>query len=183
MMPVVVLAGGRGARMAGNKPFHAWGQTTLIEATLERLSPYTDDLIINAGAIDGPWVTRLAGLGLPMIYDDLPWRGPLSGVLSALERAEQSGWPHIITCPCDMPALPDDYVARLEQAPATAIACYAGERDYPLCARWQTALRPALEKALRAAPSGLRVMDFIKAHVVHIVAVAHEADFANINRA
>lgn len=183
MTGVVILAGGRGARLGGNKPFHAWGATTLIEATLARLEAQSDDIAVNAGALDAPHATRLAGLGLPVLYDDLPWRGPLSGVLSALQWAQLGGETYVITCPCDMPDAPDDYVARLAAAPDAAIVRYGGADSYPLCARWRADLAPVLENALKTAPGGLGVQAFSAAHRPLIVPVADPAAFANINQA
>lgn len=182
MTGVVVLAGGRGARMGGDKPFHAWGATTLIEAVLARLEPQAADIAVNAGALDAPHATRLAALGLPVLYDDLPWRGPLSGVLSALQWARLGGDTYVITCPCDMPNLPDDYVARLTNAPDAAVAHYGGADSYPLCARWRADLAEALETALQAAPGGLGVMRFASAFTPLIVPVSDPAAFANINQ-
>jgi molybdopterin-guanine dinucleotide biosynthesis protein A len=183
MTGVVILAGGRGARMGGDKPFHAWGDATLIEATLARLEPQADDIAINAGALDAPHATRLAGLGLPVLYDDLPWRGPLSGVLSALQWAQLGGETYVITCPCDMPELPDDYVSRLMDAPDAAIVHYGGADSYPLCARWRADLASELYAALRIAPGGLRVRTFSAAHHPLVIPVGDPATFANINHA
>ncbi|HWU51060.1 MAG TPA: molybdenum cofactor guanylyltransferase [Asticcacaulis sp.] len=183
MTGVVILAGGRGARMGGNKPFHPWGDATLIEATLARLEPQAENIAINAGALDAPHATRLAGLGLPVLYDDLPWRGPLSGVLSALQWAQLGGETYVITCPCDMPELPDDYVVRLMTAPDAAIVHYGGADNYPLCARWRADLAPALVTALKAAPGGLRVRNFSLPHSPLIIPVVDPTAFANINQA
>ena len=183
MTGVVILAGGRGARLGGNKPFHPWGATTLIETTLARLETQADNIAINAGALDAPHATRLAGLGLPVLYDDLPWRGPLSGVLSALQWAQLGGETYVITCPCDMPDVPEDYVARLVAAPDAAIVHYGGAYSYPLCARWRADLTPELENALKPAPGGLGVRVYSAAHRPLIVPVADPAAFANINQA
>ena len=166
--------------MGGNKPLHPWGQSTLIETVIGRLSPQASALAINA---DPARADDLHRLGLPLIFDAAATagRGPLSGVLSALVWAGDRGEAFVITAPCDMPALPGDMVARLMNAPDTDVVHFAGVRDYPLCARWATRLLPRLQSALEAVSDGLKVMRFID-DCSHIVLPAgDDRAFANIN--
>ncbi len=175
---LVVLAGGAGRRMGGNKPLHPWQGTTLIEATIARLKPQVDTIYINAGPVG------LDGLDYPQIHDHpaVAGLGPLSGVHSALHLAAELGLDAVFTAPCDMPYLPPDLVTQLEAVEAD-IVHFGGERDYPLTTRWRTSLLPSLEAALLAARAegGLRVMRYIQSQrAVRLEATDRDA-FRNIN--
>ncbi len=180
MTAAVILAAGKGTRMGGNKPLYPWGRSTLIETVIDRLSPQASPLAVNA---DPARAEALHRLGLPLIFDApaTAGRGPLSGVLSALAWAGERGEACVVTAPCDMPNLPGDLVARLMAAPEAEIVYFTGARDYPLCARWSTALYPRLQAALAAVADGLKVMRFI-GECRHIVLPAgDDGAFANIN--
>ncbi len=181
-MKAVILAGGAGSRMGGNKPFQAFGQTTLIETVIARLRPQVGEVVINAGRRDSALVLPLSCLGARLIYDDMPGLGPLSGVLSALEMARAAGDKAVVTAPCDMPNLPDDMVAQLDAGDGD-IVCFAGLRDYPLCARWRVGVMPALRAALETADGGLPVMRFLDSQSVTKITVTDESAFVNVNRA
>jgi len=181
-MRAVILAGGAGSRMGGNKPFTPYGKTTLIEAAIARLKPQVREVVVNAGARGSPLSLPLSALGVRLIHDDIPGKGPLSGVLSALRFAESADDNAVITAPCDMPELPMDMVERLSSANAD-IVWFKGERDYPLCARWRVSIAPALEAALTAAAGdGLRVMHFLATQDTVTVPAEDDRAFLNINR-
>ena len=180
---LVLLAGGKGKRMGGNKPFAPYGRSTLIETMIARLKPQVNGLVINAGAKGTPLVLPLSCLGLPLIFDDpaLVELGPLTGDLSALEMARAAGETQVITAPCDMPDLPEDMVAQLLAAPPADVVYFKGVRDYPLCALWRVSVADALREALQKAEGGLAVMRFLASQDVHTIAVSDDAAFANIN--
>ncbi|MCR6659460.1 MAG: molybdenum cofactor guanylyltransferase [Asticcacaulis sp.] len=180
---LVLLAGGKGKRMGGNKPFAPYGHSTLIETLIARLKPQVRGLVINAGAKESPLILPLSCLGLPLIFDapDLIDLGPLTGVLSALVMARAVGDAQVITAPCDMPALPEDMVAQLLAAPPADIVYFKGERDYPLCALWRVSVAEALREALQKTEGGLAVMRFLASQNVRTVPVSDDAAFANIN--
>ncbi len=184
---VVILAGGRGRRMGGNKPLFPYGETTLIEATLARLQPQTRRIAIDAGIAGTPLAAELARIGFPLVFDQPPFDdlGPLSGVRTALAAAHEAGDDAVITVPCDMPSLPLDFVPRLTEAPSEAdIVHFAGADDYRLCGLWRMTLLPALDKALLAArpDGGLRVTSFLENKKLLKLPVADDTAFRNINR-
>ncbi|WP_438670878.1 molybdenum cofactor guanylyltransferase [Pseudogemmobacter sonorensis] len=112
----VVLAGGQARRMGGAEKglltLDGTG-TRLIDLVLSRLGPQCEGLVLNANGDPA----RLAGLGLPVVPDDLPdFPGPLAGVLAGMEHAAGQGASHILTAAADTPFLPLDLRARLEAA-------------------------------------------------------------------
>ena len=181
---LVLLAGGKGKRMGGDKPFAPYGQSTLIETTLARLRPQVREIVINAGAKTSPLVLPLSCLDARLIFDDpvIADMGPLSGVLSALEMAKAADDTTVITAPCDMPNLPDDMVTQLLEAPTADVVYFKGEREYPLCALWRISVIAPLRAALQQAEGGLAVMRFLSTQNVRTIPVSDDAAFANINR-
>lgn len=167
--------------MGGNKPFAPYGKTTLIEATIARLKPQVREVVVNAGARGAALSLPLSALGVRLIHDDIPGKGPLSGVLSALRFAEAAGDAAVVTAPCDMPELPLDMVDQLAAADAD-IVHFKGARDYPLCARWSVSVAPALEAALKGAGDGLAVTRFLSTQDVATIPVTDDQAFLNVNR-
>ncbi len=180
MTSLVILAAGKGTRMGGHKPLHPWNGSTLIETVIDRLAPQASATAINA---DPARAEDLHRLGLPLIFDAAATagRGPLSGVLSALAWAGDRGEAFVVTAPCDMPNLPGDMIARLMAAPDAGVVYFLGDRDYPLCARWATRLRPRLQSALEAVSDGLKVMRFIDDCAPVVLPAGDDRAFANIN--
>lgn len=184
---VVILAGGRGRRMGGNKPLFPYGASTLIEATLARLKSQSGRVAIDAGVAETPLAADLALLGLPLVFDQPPFDdlGPLSGVRTALAAACDTGDEVVVTVPCDMPHLPLDFVARLTDSAAKAdIVHFTGADDYRLCGLWRTNLLPALDQALLAsrADGGLRVTSFLEKQKLLKLPTGDDKAFRNINR-
>ena len=180
---LVLLAGGKGKRMGGDKPFAPYGKSTLIETTLARLKPQAPEIVINAGSKSSALVLPLSCLDARLIFDDPAFAdmGPLSGVLSALEMAQAAGDVAVVTAPCDMPNLPEDMVAQLLAAPKADVVCFKGARDYPLCALWDVSVMGPLRTALQLAEGGLAVMRFLSTQDVRTIAVSDDAAFTNIN--
>lgn len=107
----LILAGGRGSRMGGtDKGLQPFQGMPMVQHTLQRLTPQTGRLLINANRNPD----RYAAFGVPVIADAIPdFAGPLAGMLAGLDQC-QTAW--MVTAPCDSPFLPADLVARLTQA-------------------------------------------------------------------
>src|SRR5207247_10833150 len=76
----VLLAGGRSRRMGREKPLQIVGGVSLIERVRAAVSHCVDETVLVTNRPD-----LYAFLGLPMIPDTYPERGPLAGLLAALE--------------------------------------------------------------------------------------------------
>lgn len=107
----IILAGGAGRRMGGSdKGLIELDGQTLISRVIAQLSPQVDRIIISANRHHD----RYAGLGYPIIADELPgFSGPLAGIFSA-QHATRSEW--ILVTPCDTPFLPANLVEKLSAA-------------------------------------------------------------------
>lgn len=152
----VILAGGLGRRLGGDKALRLLAGRPLAAHVAARLSPQVGPLWLNTGATDEERV-RLSCLGLPLRPDPVPGRpGPLAGVLAGLDAAAELGLSGVVSAPTDTPFLPVDLVARLCTAAGPDGVAIAAQRTdgmlrlHPVCALWPVRLRPALRAALAA---------------------------------
>lgn len=130
----VILAGGKGRRIGGNKPAIMLDGHCLIDRAINHVA---------AWGIPARVVVRESGqvrsARIPEILDDPLIPGPLGGLLGALTWAKAFGAQRLITIPCDMPNLPGDLKARLDAVavgldrPAVAMSL---QRRHPVCAVW-----------------------------------------------
>jgi molybdopterin-guanine dinucleotide biosynthesis protein A len=167
-MAVVVLAGGEGRRMGGEKPRMAWGQTTLIGRALAQARAFGGEVAIavrEESQVEGAVEAHL-------LLDEPGIEGPLAGLASALRFARGIGADCVLTLPCDAPSLPSDLAARLADGlgpePGVAVARSNG-RLHPTCALWRVTALDALPAYLAtgrrslngfAAMLGMRPVDW-----------------------
>ena len=124
-MRIVILAGGEGSRIGGNKPQRLLGGETLLDRALARARRWSGEVLVAA---------REGG----DIADDPEIEGPLGGVAAALALGGD-----VLTIPCDMPFLPDDLPERLRSDAAVTVAA-SGGRLHPVCALWKAEAREGL---------------------------------------
>lgn len=139
----VILAGGAGRRIGGDKPLQRLMGRPLIAHVAARCRP---PLWINAAD------PRLAEYG-PLVPDlPSPGQGPLVGVWSALCRAAAEGVEALLTVPVDTPFLPLDLPDRLIAAlgPHRAAVVATPDGWQPTCALWRADLGPPLAERLAA---------------------------------
>lgn len=159
-----VLAGGESRRFGPDKALADLAGVPMVVRVGERLRAQADALAVVGHAQAAAALSAIA-LNDP----DVPARGPLRGVLAALEWARESGADWLLTAPCDVPLLPTDLGARLlagaDRAPAVFARTEAGL--HPLCAIWSCRLAEALREELEAgrhpaahalAPDATRVL-------------------------
>ncbi|MFC3070245.1 molybdenum cofactor guanylyltransferase [Phenylobacterium soli] len=177
----VILAGGEGRRMGGDKPLRAWGGSTLIGNAVRLARRAADEVAV---AVRDP--RQVGPVGAHVILDDPAIEGPLAGIAAALRAAHDLGHEALLTLPCDMPRLPEDLLPRLaaalDAAPGAlaAVACTDGEL-HPVCALWRAA---AVERLPAYVESGARSLKGFAATCAYVTAdwPAEAAErFANAN--
>lgn len=173
----LVLAGGQGSRLGGqDKGLADWRGRPLVAHVLERLAPQVDRLLISANRNREIY----ARLGHPVVADTCPgYAGPLAGLQAGLAACAT---PLLAMVPCDAPRLPDDLVARLNDALATstqtAAVAETGGRLQPTFLLCRRDLLPSLEACLAA---GQRKLGAWLAEAGAVRVPFDEEGFANFN--
>ena len=100
-----VLAGGRSRRMGSDKGLLRIGSRRLIDVVLEAIRPLFPETVVVANE-----TTAYGGLGVPVVSDRVPDKGPLGGIHAALCS---SRLPYTFCIACDMPLVNRAVVAHL----------------------------------------------------------------------
>ncbi len=100
-----ILAGGQSSRMGANKAFVEVGGKPLIERILGRVKDLGEELLIVANESEA-----YAHLGLPVVPDLIPGKGPLGGLYTAILASRGE---HTLVVSCDQPFLNPDLLRYL----------------------------------------------------------------------
>lgn len=176
MQPLtVVLAGGEGSRMGGDKPRRLLAGEPLLSHALRLARNWSDEVRVAVRSAD-----QLARADAPLLIDDPDVWGPLAGLTSALQEARRQSRKRVLTVPCDMPFLPTDLPERLASAigdHGAALAASEGQL-HPVCGLWSVR---ALDAIASYRASGRRSLKGL-AEAVGFVAVDWPAAlFVNLN--
>ena len=164
----VILAGGANRRYGSHKALARIGDRTILDRTVEALSPVVDRIGIVANEPE-PYLH----MPQPVRPDLQPGLGVLGGILTAVRWASDEGLETALVLGCDMPFLPSALIGRISREATrdlVVLPASEGPRGFePLCAAYGTATAAAIERALergnRAIVSffddvELRILDF-----------------------
>jgi len=173
---IVVLAGGKAERMAGqNKGLIELAGKPMVAHVLEKLEPAITKVISANNDLN-----LYERLGYPVIKDCLPGqRGPLCGMYSAMQYLKTE-W--LLSVPCDVPCLPDDYTKRMtsHDGHAKAYVAFDGQRQHSGCCLLHHSLQADLLEHLERQQ--LAVHQFLKKHHAQQIDFSDESEgFININ--
>ena len=145
-LSVVILAGGRGSRLGRDKATLEIGGETLIERSIRRMSPLSDDIVVVARARQR-WGGGSGVAGARLVSDLWPYKGVLAGIAAGLIAARRD-WCFVMACdmPCVNPNLvrqmlsvspgSDTVVPRLDvryvASPASARCHTPGIAEFPI---------------------------------------------------
>lgn len=177
MIPVttVILAGGQGKRMGGDKGLQLLHGRPLIQWVLDSIHSQSSEILISANSSRAEY----SAFGYSVIVDRLPeGAGPLAGLQSALLAARQE-W--VVSVPCDTPFLPEDLVVRLYAAidDAEAAVAVADGKRQPTIALYRKRVLPRLEAYLDSG--GRKVGDWLDMLPAQEACFNDAAGFININ--
>ncbi len=157
-VPAVILAGGKSSRMHGkNKALMKLGNRRIIEHVLSKLSFFTNNIALNVNSD----YENFKSYELPLISDTIGgYLGPLAGILSAMQWAEEIGYSKVLTVAADTPFFPTDLFSHFEgfiQDYDIVMACtedLEGKiKRHPTFSMWSVKLKGNLELSLH---EGLR---------------------------
>lgn len=160
-----ILAGGESRRMGRDKAALEWGNGFLLDHMVQLLSTV-------AG--------RVRVVGREELPDRIPGKGPLGGILTALEATDTE---ENLIVAVDLPLLTEAFLrefhARFLASPRPLLACRVSE-TLPLCLGVRKSLQP--EVARRVSEDNLAIQALIKETKAEIWDPAFERSiFANAN--
>ena len=149
---VVILTGGLSSRMGGGiKSLEKFNDKTIFDRILERITPQTKNIIINANKEDN----RFDEYNLPIIKDKLTGHlGPLAGIHTSLHwikyNIPQVGW--LVSVPSDTPFFPKDLVNKLFlkalEDNKKIVLAKSNDKIHPVIGLWKSDLLEDLEENL-----------------------------------
>jgi molybdopterin-guanine dinucleotide biosynthesis protein A len=130
---VVILAGGEGRRIGGDKPLRRLGQKRLIDIAVELARSWSGIVAVavrdpsQAGSVDAETI------------EDLPIEGPFGGLAAGLRFAQRNACQFVLAIPADMPFLPADLPEKLAASIGDFGCAMAGSAGHvhPVCALWR----------------------------------------------
>jgi len=151
----VVLAGGKGSRMAGEQAHKALldvGGRSIVGRVIDSLAMVLDDVVIVAN--DPVPFARFGVRVVPDRADLSGMSGPMTGVVSGLTDAGRD----CFVAACDMPFIEPKLVAFLVglREGYDLVVPTTGGRPEPLFGVYRMAALPALERALKGGTRSLQ---------------------------
>ena len=131
---IVILAGGRGKRIGGNKPDRLLAGKTLLERAIENAARYSATIAVSGGS--GQF--RLPD-NIRLLIDEADLNGPIAGLAAALTFISDTAATHVMMMPCDTPFLPGNLIERLQAGIGTSTAAIAryDRQMHPACSLWR----------------------------------------------
>jgi len=107
----IVLAGGRGKRMAGrDKGLVDLCGVPLVKWVVDAITPQVDQIVISANRN----LEQYEALGYTVVADELAdYQGPLAGIQAALRKISL---PFVLVVPADTPELPANLCEKLKNS-------------------------------------------------------------------
>jgi molybdopterin-guanine dinucleotide biosynthesis protein A len=136
-----ILAGGKGIRMGGNKPFKMFKDKPLILWVYEAVLPFNLKVYLSVrspdqgerllGLIQSAFPKNSHSLNVSIVQDVAPFEGPLAGVYSLLSTMKEE---EILILTCDQPLIKTEFLQRLlrQRAEACLFEIEGNAEPFPL---------------------------------------------------
>lgn len=143
-LSAVLLTGGESRRMGRDKATLQWRGRPLWEWQIEKLRALRPDNILLSARIDPPWRPP----GAELVVDLAPSRGPLSGLVAALDAMETN---HLLALAIDMPFMTSGHLRHLCSLAGKkgGVVPIMHGKSEPLCAIYPKEARSVFLEALR----------------------------------
>ncbi|ABD53379.1 molybdenum cofactor guanylyltransferase [Jannaschia sp. CCS1] len=166
----MILAGGQGRRIGGDKACVLLGGKPLWRHVLDRVEPQVARVAVNASVPFG---------GRPFVADDVPGMGPLGGILAAMIWAKGQGADRVLTVAVDTPFLPSDLAERMCAATGRIVVAKTTDGLHGTTAVWDVGLADDLRWALDAGTR--KVTDWANGVGIAPVVFQDASAFFNVN--
>ncbi len=174
----LVLTGGRSTRMGRDKSLLVYHRQPQREHLTDLLRPLCETVYWSVNAEQA---RDVADASQPLIVDDEPDAGPLSGIVSAMACRPDAAW---LIVPCDLPLITRQTLAALvagRQPTARATAFWNADRTGPasLVGLWEPGSLPSLQIEMATGPRSPR--RWLLANGVHLIDPPNPAEWLNVN--
>ncbi|NNC37204.1 MAG: molybdenum cofactor guanylyltransferase [Hyphomonadaceae bacterium] len=172
-LPCLILCGGASRRFEGeHKAFAPLGEKTVLQHVIDRVEPQCREICLNAPEHDGFELFEL-----PLCPDGPDaGKGPLAGVLTAMNWADKAGAAQVLTCSNDTPFIPLDWAQILNKDSNDKIRVPAFEgNSHFVCALWPVQLK--IELANYLASGDRSVQGFVQSQAVEFIEFSGVNDF------
>lgn len=141
-IPVVVLTGGVGVRIGGNKAARILAEKSFLARSLEKACSYSPQFAVSTNKLNELDVPD----GTVLLFDDTDNNGPISGLSSAINYAATRDADYVLIMPCDTPFLPVDLMSRLSASigEANAAVAFCNMRLHAACSLWRADVATSL---------------------------------------
>jgi len=183
----IILAGGRSRRFPTvDKALAPLDGKPLLWHVAESITPAVDELIVNCRRDQREaFAEALDGFDVRFVVDNIPDRGPLVGLRTALDDTSAT---YAVTLPCDMPTVPTaflDFLFARARNKTGAVPAFAGDRQ-PFPAVYHVRAARAACRAVEAQNDNrlTALIEELEPHVVDertVCAHVEPTAFRNIN--
>jgi molybdopterin-guanine dinucleotide biosynthesis protein A len=176
---VVILAGGEGRRIGGEKPVRLLGGRRLIDRALELANRWSKTVGVAVRDL-----SQVPLLGAEIVQDEAI-EGPLGGLASGLKFARSQTCAFLLTIPADMPFLPSDLLDRLGARIGQSACAMAssGGHAHPVGALWRASTLDRLDEYVASGGRSLKGFAALAGAVEVEWPAGPDDPFFNINSA
>jgi molybdopterin-guanine dinucleotide biosynthesis protein A len=171
-MNALILAGGENKRLPMMKGFLEIDGKRIIESNIDLLERIFDKVIISTNNPEHYFY-----LGRPMVGDTMSERGPMTGILSALNLPEIS---EIFVTACDMPFISGELIRSIVDQRDTrwdAVIPVFEKKPQPLLGIYSKPIAQNMEDSIKSGKRSLR--EFLQG--IHVLYIS-EKDIRRIDR-
>jgi molybdopterin-guanine dinucleotide biosynthesis protein A len=154
----VVLAGGGGSRLGGDKALVELGGRPLIAHPLAHLAEAGIEAVVVAKPD-----SRLPPLDCAVIEEPAEPRHPLCGIVAAMRHAPERT---LVAIACDMPFAGPGLLGLLAEMEEPLAVCAVGTETQPLPGRFEPALLSPLEGALERREPLRRTVESLRPRIL-----------------
>jgi molybdopterin-guanine dinucleotide biosynthesis protein A len=149
-MDALILAGGENRRFFFHKGLAEIQGRRIIEITASLLDKYFDKVWLSTNSPEAFFY-----LGLPMIGDIMPFRGPLAGIFSVLAC---TGIPEVFVAACDMPFISGNVIELIKNSYAgqDAVVAVVHGDPQPLLGVYSHSAADLMEERIRLEHGAMR---------------------------